>query len=148
MTGLHGLGAGAVVALWRLGLGPRQIAARLGVGVRAVRAALVAAGAHRPAYRGPCRYCGGGVGSQHRGLCYPCRSDPAAIAATPPFRNTRPAAAVAGDDDRTEPTRLPAAPCPHPPGSAGRVETYRRRAAAGETLYHPADAGFEAWGVL
>jgi hypothetical protein len=69
-------------------------------------------------------------------------SDPAAIAATPPFRDTRPAAAVAGDD-QPEPTRLPSTPCPHPPGSAGRVETYRARAAAGEFLYHPADAGFE-----
>jgi len=132
----------AVVALWRLGVGPRGIAARLGVATRAVRSALVAAGVYSPGYRGPCRYCGRRVGSQNRGLCYPCRSDPVAIAATPPFRDTRPAAAVAGDD-QPEPTRLPSTPCPHPPGSAGRVETYRARAAAGEFLYHPADAGFE-----
>lgn len=142
MTRLTGLDAGAVVAMWRLGVGPRGIAARLGVATRAVRAALVAAGVYKPAYLGPCRYCGRRVGSQHRGLCYPCRSDPVAIAATPPFRDTRPAAAVAGND-RPEPPRHPAAPCPHPPESAGRVETYRARAAAGEFLYHPADAGFE-----
>jgi len=34
----------------------------------------------------------------------------------------------------------PSVPCPHPPGSAGRIEAYIARVDAGVELHHPDDA--------
>jgi len=87
----------------------------------------------------PCRRCRVRVGYCRRGLCHSCCNVPGVLEAVPVVLNTRTDLRVGG----SPPTRPPADPCPHPPGSAGRVETYRARAAAGEFLYHPADAGFE-----
>jgi hypothetical protein len=41
-------------------------------------------------------------------------------------------------DERVRP--LPPGPCPHPPGSAERVETLRWRHENGYLLWHPLDA--------
>ncbi len=70
-----------------------------------------------------------------RGLCKPCRRNPADVAepsATPGGIRSPISPFIAG--------RLPARPTKWPPGSPEKMAVMRSRAMAGEAIWHPDDA--------
>jgi hypothetical protein len=66
----------------------------------------------------------------------------------PPFGAARPAGAGLYAGNVAAPRRAPAAPTPARPGSPQKLEVLEARAAAGELLHHPGDAGAPRRGFI
>lgn len=90
----------------------------------------------KPSYGPACLHCGREGQQDRRGLCNVCYRN---IDIRVKYSRRKSDIAGCGVEGRSRP--LPAEPCPHPPGSAGRVETLVARAAAEVQLWHPLDAG-------
>ncbi|OWK37554.1 hypothetical protein [Fimbriiglobus ruber] len=89
--------------------------------------------------RGLCRHCGVKPVNRPRRLCWGCYYTPEIKALYKPLGTH----AGRRDIGRGEhPRPLPADPCPHQPGTAGKIAELIRRAEAGEGLWHPGDAVF------
>ena len=93
--------------------------------------------------RKPCPICSAptpiSTGATRRGICYRCFKDPSVRESLPPSKY-----ACRGVADRCGAAPMPAEPTGHPPGSPGKIEVLCQRAARGERLWHPGDAGWEA----
>lgn len=85
--------------------------------------------------RGVCRHCGAEAVTRPRGLGWRCYY-------TPGVRQLYPSDspyAFRGFGNLMGEPRLPAEPTGAPPGSLAKMRVMRRRAAAGESLFHPLD---------
>jgi hypothetical protein len=87
----------------------------------------------------PCRHCGGPLANRPRGLCWGCYHAPGVR------DNYQPTSKYAcrGVADSYGPRPLPAQPTAAAPGSAEKIRVLEERAARGEQLWHPQDAGWE-----
>lgn len=84
----------------------------------------------------PCRHCGRGKVNRPRGLCWTCYY-------TPGIRELHPSTskfASRGVADFCGPGKLPE-PTTALPGTPEKIRVLRERAAAGQRLWHPLDAG-------
>lgn len=82
-----------------------------------------------------CRHCKVKRSNRPRGLCYCCyRTVRDLYAATSRY-------CIAGLDYADEP-RTPCCPTAARPGSADKMAVMQTRLTAGESLFHPLDAGF------
>jgi len=93
--------------------------------------------AEAPKKRPPCRHCGGRYSCRPRGLCWGCYYTPGVKEAYPP--TSRYASRGVGGDRTLAPP--PAEPTDAAPGSEAKIGVLTARAARGESLWHPSDAG-------
>ena len=87
----------------------------------------------------PCSWCRDRI-ARKRGLCLVCALDKAILAGAPK-PTYRSGASEIGVNQATE---LDESPCPHPPGSLGKIERLIERAERGVLLWHPDDATHES----
>ncbi len=83
-----------------------------------------------------CLHCKGTRTIKCRGLCWTC-------AQRPDLRVLYPSTSKFGRKGtglKAGPAPLPKAPTTHPPGSAGKLDVMRQRAAKSEQIFHPGDA--------
>jgi hypothetical protein len=94
--------------------------------------------------RRECQHCHGVKTIQGHGLCLTCWRNPEIRQRYPV---TRPCENLDAIPDRVSwrSCPLPEEPCPHPPGSLQKVLVLVERAARGEHLWHPDDAGWDLW---
>ena len=85
----------------------------------------------------PCRRCGAAPAGRPRGLCWGCYYTPGVKEAYPP--TSRYASRGVGGDRTLAPP--PAEPTDAAPGSEAKIGVLAARAARGESLWHPSDAG-------
>lgn len=116
---------------------PRNLC-RTCVAVRSVRDRFPVV-AEPPKKRPPCRHCGGRYSCRPRGLCWPCHRDGAVRALYPTSAAPTSRRGVGNGVLASAP--LPAEPTDAPPGSPEKVAVLSARAARGESLWHPGDAG-------
>ncbi|MBK9181471.1 MAG: hypothetical protein IPM45_18320 [Acidimicrobiales bacterium] len=90
----------------------------------------------RAVAKAPCLLCRAKPASRPRGLCWVCYYRRRAETTVLDSPHARRGVGLGGG-------RRPAAePTAHPPGSAGKVEVMAERAARGEGIFHPDDAGW------
>ena len=95
--------------------------------------------AEPPKRRPPCRHCGGNVACRPRGLCWPCFGDPAVRALYPTSAAPTSRRGVGNGVMASAPP--PSEPTDALPGSEAKMAVLAARAARGESLWHPSDAG-------
>lgn len=87
-----------------------------------------------------CRHCCKAKVRRPRGLCWDCYYRPG-VRELYPSKNPFTAAGRLVEFDGPAP--VPDRPCPHPPGSEGRIRTLEERVARREGLWRPDDATYE-----
>ena len=95
--------------------------------------------APEPKGRPACRNCGGNVACRPRGLCWPCFGDPGVRALYPTSAAPSSRRGVGNGVNAAAPP--PAEPTDAAPGTPEKVAVLSARAARGESLWHPSDAG-------
>ena len=95
--------------------------------------------APEPKQRPACRHCGGNVACRPRGLCWPCFGDPGVRALYPTSAAPTSRRGVGNGVNAAAPP--PAEPTDAAPGTPEKVAVLAARAARGESLWHPSDAG-------
>lgn len=86
----------------------------------------------------PCRHCGKPA-RRPRQLCWHCYYTPTIAQHYPPLPNKF---NQRGRGNHTGRSKLPALPCPYLPGSPEKIIIMSRRAARGESLFHPEDGPY------
>ena len=95
--------------------------------------------APEPKGRPPCRHCRGRYSCRPRGLCWPCFGDPAVRALYPTSAAPTSRRGVGNGVMASAPP--PSEPTDAVPGTPEKIEVLSARAARGESLWHPGDAG-------
>lgn len=116
---------------------PRNLC-RTCVAVRSVRDRFPVV-AEPPKKRPPCRHCGGRYSCRPRGLCWPCHRDGAVRALYPVKDSPHSRRGVGNGVMASAPP--PSEPTDALPGSEAKMAVLAARAARGESLWHPSDAG-------
>ena len=116
---------------------PRNLC-RTCVAVRSVRDRFPVV-AEPPKKRPPCRHCRGRYSCRPRGLCWPCFGDPAVRALYPTSAAPTSRRGVGNGVMASAPP--PSEPTDAVPGTPEKIEVLSARAARGESLWHPGDAG-------